>query len=56
MEVSDPKSPCDFFLCRKFHSAGCGGAGFNPSTWEAEAGEFEASLVYIVSSRPTRAI
>jgi hypothetical protein len=28
---------------------------FNPSTWEAEAGEFsdfEASLVYIASSRP----
>jgi hypothetical protein len=32
---------------------------FNPSTWEAEAGgifEFEASLVYRVSSRTTRAI
>jgi hypothetical protein len=33
---------------------------FNPSTWEAEAGgflsEFEASLVYIVSSRTARAI
>jgi hypothetical protein len=28
---------------------------FNPSTWEAEA-EFEASLVYRVSSRTTRAI
>jgi hypothetical protein len=31
---------------------------FNPSTWEAEAGgslEFEASLVYRVSSRTTRA-
>jgi hypothetical protein len=32
---------------------------FNPSTWEAEAGrqvsEFEASLVYKVSSRTTRA-
>jgi hypothetical protein len=32
---------------------------FNPSTWEAEAGrffEFEASLVYRVSSRTARAI
>jgi hypothetical protein len=32
---------------------------FNPSTWEAEAGrflEFEASLVYKVSSRTARAI
>ena len=32
---------------------------FNPSTWEAEAGgflSFEASLVYIVSSRTARAI
>jgi hypothetical protein len=30
---------------------------FNPSTWEAEAGgsEFEASLVYRVSSRTVRA-
>jgi hypothetical protein len=31
---------------------------FNPSTWEAEAGEFfefEASLVYRVSSRTSRA-
>jgi hypothetical protein len=31
---------------------------FNPSTWEAEAGgflEFEASLVYRVSSRTARA-
>jgi hypothetical protein len=31
---------------------------FNPSTWEAEAGgshEFEASLVYKVSSRTARA-
>jgi hypothetical protein len=31
---------------------------FNPSTWEAEAGgsyEFEASLVYRVSSRTYRA-
>jgi hypothetical protein len=31
---------------------------FNPSTWEAEAGrfqEFEASLVYKVSSRKARA-
>jgi hypothetical protein len=29
---------------------------FNPSTWEAEAGgfEFEASLVYKVSSRTAR--
>jgi hypothetical protein len=32
--------------------------GFNPSTWEAEAGgsEFEASLVYRVSSRTARVI
>jgi hypothetical protein len=33
---------------------------FNPSTWEAEAGrqisEFEASLVYRVSSRTARVI
>jgi hypothetical protein len=32
---------------------------FNPSTWEAEAGgflSFQASLVYIVSSRTARAI
>ena len=32
---------------------------FNPSTWEAEAGgfsEFEASLVYKVSSRTARVI
>jgi hypothetical protein len=32
---------------------------FNPSTWEAEAGgsfEFEANLVYKVSSRTARAI
>ena len=31
---------------------------FNPSTWEAEAGgfEFEASLVYRVSSRRARVI
>jgi hypothetical protein len=33
---------------------------FNPGTWEAEAGrrisEFEASLVYRVSSRTARAI
>jgi hypothetical protein len=29
---------------------------FNPSTQEAEAGEFEASLVYKVSSRTARAI
>jgi hypothetical protein len=29
---------------------------FNPSTWEAEAGRFEASLVYKVSSRTARAI
>ena len=32
---------------------------FNPSTWEAEAGrlsEFQASLVYKVSSRTVRAI
>ena len=32
---------------------------FNPSTWEAEAGgflSFEASLLYIVSSRTARAI
>ena len=30
---------------------------FNPSTWEAEAGrEFEASLVYVVSSRTARAM
>jgi hypothetical protein len=32
---------------------------FNPSTWEAEAGEiseFEASLVYRMSSRTARAI
>jgi hypothetical protein len=29
---------------------------FNPSTWEAEAGGFEASLVYRVSSRIARAI
>ena len=31
---------------------------FNPSTWEAEAGgsQFEASLVYIVSFRTTRAV
>jgi hypothetical protein len=30
---------------------------FNPSTWEAEAGtEFEASLVYKVSSRTAKAI
>jgi hypothetical protein len=32
---------------------------FNPSTWEGEAGrfsEFEASLVYRVSSRTARAI
>jgi hypothetical protein len=31
---------------------------FNPSTWEAEADqfEFEASLVYRVSSRKARAI
>jgi hypothetical protein len=33
---------------------------FNPSTWEAERGrrisEFEASLVYKVSSRTARAI
>jgi hypothetical protein len=32
---------------------------FNPSTWEAEAGgflEFEASLVYRVSSRTAKAI
>jgi hypothetical protein len=30
---------------------------FNPSTWEAEAGgfEFEASLVYRVSSRTAKA-
>ena len=28
---------------------------FNPSTWEAEACEFKASLVYIVSSRIARA-
>jgi hypothetical protein len=30
---------------------------FNPSTWEAEAGEveFEASLIYRVSSRTARA-
>jgi hypothetical protein len=35
------------------------GHAFNPSTWEAEAGgfwpEFEASLVYRVSSRTARA-
>jgi hypothetical protein len=30
---------------------GAGGSGFNPSTWE----EFEISLVYIVSSRTTKA-
>ena len=35
--------------------------GFDPSTWEAEAGgflssEFDASLVYKVSSRTARAI
>ena len=32
---------------------------FNPSTWEAEAGgflSFEASLLYIASSRTARAI
>ena len=32
---------------------------FNPSTWEAEAGgflSFEASLLYIVSSRTAKAI
>jgi hypothetical protein len=31
--------------------------GFNPNTWEAETGgsEFEASLVYRVSSRAARA-
>jgi hypothetical protein len=29
---------------------------FNPSTREAEAGEFEATLVYRVSSRTARAI
>jgi hypothetical protein len=32
---------------------------FNPSTWEAESGrflEFEASMVYKVSSRTARAI
>jgi hypothetical protein len=32
---------------------------FNPSTWEAEAGEsfeFEASLIYRASSRTARAI
>lgn len=31
---------------------------FNPSIWEAETSEFEASLVYIVyiaSTRPTKA-
>jgi hypothetical protein len=27
---------------------------FNPSTWEAEAGRIEASLVYKVSSRTAR--
>jgi hypothetical protein len=27
---------------------------FNPSTWEAEISEFEASLVYRVSSRTAR--
>ena len=30
---------------------------FNPSTWETEAGEFEASLVYKANSRTaTRAV
>ena len=28
---------------------------FNPSTWETDAGEFKASLVYRVSSRTVRA-
>ena len=28
---------------------------FNPSTWEVEACEFEASFVYIVSFKTTRA-
>jgi hypothetical protein len=27
---------------------------FNPSTWEAEAGEFEYSLLYVVSTRTAR--
>jgi hypothetical protein len=27
---------------------------FNPSTWEAEASKFDASLVYRVSSRTAR--
>jgi hypothetical protein len=28
---------------------------FNPSTWEVEACEFEASFVYLVSFKTTRA-
>jgi hypothetical protein len=42
----------------KKSKSGCGGANFNPSTLEAEAGRFlsfEASLVYKVSSRTARA-
>lgn len=39
------------------HAARCGVLTLNPRTWGSEANRalLEASLVYIISSRPTRA-
>jgi hypothetical protein len=55
----DIKSFINFFL-KDFIKPGVVAHTFNPSTWEAEAGgrisEFEASLVYKVSSRTAKVI
>jgi hypothetical protein len=42
------------FLKREKNKLGMVAPAFISSPWEAEAGEFRASLVYILSYRPAR--
>jgi hypothetical protein len=53
-----PRPTSGFFLFKNCVKPGVVAHAFNPSTWEAETrwiSEFEASLVYRVSSRIARA-